>query len=108
MGNSGDAVTEPVPPEPHIINIVSSTRLELDKTRKDARRRDDSNRNTKISMSNVELKEGETVETADLGSNMQLAGYPLTVEGKVAMSGVAEREERRKGKERMKWKVIEC
>ena len=32
MGNSGGAVTEPVPPDPHIINIVSSTRLELDKT----------------------------------------------------------------------------
>jgi hypothetical protein len=34
MENSGDVVIEPVPPEPHIINIVSSTstRLGLDKT----------------------------------------------------------------------------
>jgi len=56
MGNSGGAVTEPVPPEPHIINIVSSTRLELDKTRKDTNRCDDGNRNTKFSTSNIELK----------------------------------------------------
>jgi hypothetical protein len=56
MGNGGGAVTEPVSPEPHIINIVSGTRLELDKTQKDTRRRDDGNRNTKFSTSNIELK----------------------------------------------------
>jgi hypothetical protein len=56
MGNSGGAVTEPVPPEPHIINIVSSTRSKLDKTRKDTTSRDDGNLNTKISRSNIELK----------------------------------------------------
>ena len=38
------------------------------------------------------------METGDMGSNKQLEGYPLTVEGKVAMFGVAEREERRKKK----------
>jgi hypothetical protein len=42
------------------------------------------------------LKEGETVETGDWGSNKQFACYPLTVEGKVAMLRVAKREERRK------------
>jgi hypothetical protein len=41
------------------------------------------------------------VETGDWGSNKQLARYPLTVEGKVAMMRVAEREERRK-------KNVEC
>ena len=40
------------------------------------------------------LKEGETVETGDWGSNKQFARYPLTVEEKVAMLEVAEREER--------------
>jgi hypothetical protein len=54
MGNSDGAVTEPVPPEPH--KIVSSTRLEPDKTRKDTSRRDDDNRNTNFSTSNIELK----------------------------------------------------
>jgi hypothetical protein len=38
------------------------------------------------------------VEKGDWGSNKELARYPLTVEGKVAMLRVAEREERRKGK----------
>jgi hypothetical protein len=74
MGNSGGAVTEPVPPEPHIINIASSTRLELDKTRKDTRRRDDGNRNTKISRSNIELKAeggGNRQETGDRISNLR-------------------------------------
>ena len=56
MGNSGGGVTEPVPPEPHIKNIVSSTRLKLDKTRKDTSHRDDGNRNTNFSTSNIELK----------------------------------------------------
>jgi len=41
------------------------------------------------------------VETRNWGSNKQLARYPLTVEGKVAMLRVAEREERRKGKNEM-------
>jgi len=48
MGNSGGAVTEPVPPEPHIINIVSSTRLELEKTPVIV--------NTNFSTSNIGLK----------------------------------------------------
>ena len=56
MGNGGAAVTEPVPPKPHIINIVSSTRLELDKTQEDTSRHDDGNRNTNFSTSNIELK----------------------------------------------------
>ena len=55
MGNSGGAVTEPIPPEPHIMNIVGGTRLELDKTRKDTSHRDNGNWNTKFSMSNIEL-----------------------------------------------------
>jgi len=38
------------------------------------------------------------VETGDWGSNKQFAWYPLTVEGKVAMLTVAEREERQNGK----------
>jgi hypothetical protein len=33
------------------------------------------------------------VETGDMGSNKQVAWYPLTVEGKVAMLRVAKREE---------------
>jgi len=41
------------------------------------------------------------METGNWGSNKQLARYPLTVEGKVAMLRVAEREERRKGKNEM-------
>jgi hypothetical protein len=32
MGNSGGAVIEPVPPEPQVINIVDSTKMEVDKT----------------------------------------------------------------------------
>jgi len=56
MGNSGGAGTEPVPPEPRIINIVSSTRLELDKTRKDTSHCDDGNRNTNFPTSNIGLK----------------------------------------------------
>jgi len=56
MRNSGSAVTEPIPPERYIINIVSNSRLELDKTRKDTSRRDDSNRNTKFLRSNIVLK----------------------------------------------------
>jgi hypothetical protein len=61
MGNSGGAVTEPVPPEPHIINIASSTRLELDKTRK-------------FSTSNIELKAeggGNRQETGDRISSLR-------------------------------------
>ena len=49
------------------------------------------------------------METGKWGSNKQLAWYPLTVEGKVAM-GVAKREcRKKKGKnlERMEWKVME-
>jgi hypothetical protein len=38
------------------------------------------------------------VETGDWGSNKQFARYLLTIEGKVAMLRVAEREQRRKGK----------
>ena len=41
------------------------------------------------------------METGNWGSNKQLARYPLTVEGKVAMLRVAEREERRNGKNEM-------
>ena len=92
MENSGGAVTEPVTPEPHIINIASSTRLELNKTQKDTSCHDDGNWNTNILMSNIELKakEEETVETGDWELNKQLVQYPLIVEGKVAMLRVAE------------------
>ena len=48
------------------------------------------------------------METGDWGSNKQLARYPLTVEVKVAMLGVEEREASKGRRERMKWKVIEC
>jgi len=44
------------------------------------------------------LKEEEAVKTGDWGSNKQLVWYPLTIDGKVAMLRVAEREQRRKGK----------
>jgi hypothetical protein len=42
------------------------------------------------------LKEGETVEIGDWGSNKQFAQYPLTVEPNLAMLKVA-----------TKWKVQE-
>ena len=77
MENSGGAaraVTEPVPPEPHIINIVT--------------------RNTKFSTSHIELKgeEGGNRQPGDWGSHNQLARCPLTVEGKVGMGCVEEKE----------------
>ena len=65
MGNTGGAATEPVPPEPHIINIVSSTRLELDKTQKDNGHCDDGNWNTNFLTSNIELKAGEGGNSGD-------------------------------------------
>jgi hypothetical protein len=60
--NSGGAIIEPVPPEPHIMNGVNRTRLELDKTRNDTSRRDDGNQNTKFSTMNIVL-------TAEGGGN---------------------------------------
>ena len=106
MGNSG-AVTEPVPPEPHIMNIVSSTRLELNKTRKDTSCCDNSNQNTKFSLSKIELIQlkAEGVETGDWGSNKQLVWYPLTVEGKVTKLRVSEWEEHWKGKNEMEGQI---
>ena len=65
MGNGGGAVTEPVPPEPHIINIVSSTKLDLDETQKDTSRRDDGNWNTKFLTPNIELKAEEGGNSGD-------------------------------------------
>jgi hypothetical protein len=67
MGNGGAAVTEPVPPERHIIYIVSSTRLELDKTRKDTSCRDDSNRNTNFSTKRKQWRQ----ETGDQISSLR-------------------------------------